>query len=282
MSIIHAILLGIIQGLTEFLPISSSGHLVIFQRLMQFDKSFEILFDVTVHVGTLGAVVIYYYRDLYNVFGATLSRVFRPAQWKEAYKADVHFRIGIFLLISTFATGVIGLLIKDYVEMFLDVPRYVGIALFFTGLILLIAEFSKQKGKALEAFTLRDAFVIGCIQAIALTPGISRSGITISCAIILGFSRLESARYSFLLAVPAIIAGFVFEFTESISNGFDPSWITPLCVGWISALISGILAIKLILLVLKENRLHWFAFYCWIVGIIVFFFLDGFVRLLHT
>lgn len=120
-------------------------------------------------------------------------------------------------------------------------------------------------------FTWKDALIIGIIQAIALLPGISRSGITIACALILGFTQSEAARYSFLLSIPAIVGGFVFELKDSLEIGLQSSLIVPLFLGWLSAALSGLLAIKLILLVLKENRLFLFSIYCWIVGFLLIF-----------
>ncbi|MEW6536290.1 MAG: undecaprenyl-diphosphate phosphatase [Candidatus Auribacterota bacterium] len=273
MTLISAIILGIVQGLTEFLPISSSGHLVLLQEIIHIDKPLEILFDVTVHLGTLVAVVLYYFADIRHMITTFLTHSYKPQTWGDAYKNNLFFKLCVLIILSTFITGVIGLSIKDFIEeLFLDNPRLVAVALCCTACILLSAELIRKRSKALSSMIWLDALIIGVAQAIALTPGISRSGMTIACAVWLGFTRLESARYSFLLAIPAILAGFTFQVHESISMGFNSEWFLPLITGWISAVIAGIVAIKLILLILKDNRLHWFSLYCVAVAIAVFIY----------
>lgn len=276
MDIITAIILGIVQGLTEFLPVSSSGHLVIFQTLITpVKESFELLFDITVHLGTLFAVVVYFFKDIRQMMISFVSPLFKPGSVPTAFKGDVYFRISVYILMSTFVTGVIGVLFKDQVEALFTDPHRVALCLIATGFILFISERMHKKSFSLEQFGWKDAVILGLVQAVALMPGISRSGITIAAALILGYAQKEAARYSFLLAVPAIAGAFVLQMMDALHAGFNPDWFMPLLVGLISAAVSGILAIKLILLVLRNKKLYVFSIYCWVIAIVLLVVLNG-------
>ncbi|MDX9702961.1 MAG: undecaprenyl-diphosphate phosphatase [Candidatus Auribacterota bacterium] len=265
MDILRALVLGIVQGLTEFLPVSSSGHLVIFQQLiLPFDdSSYELLFGVTVHFGTLLAVVMFFFNDIKRLFISFFSKLRNPSAIPEAFQSDMYFRISIYILVSTLITGVVGLYFKDRVESFFSSPSLVAGCLIITGILLIIAERFTKQSKTLDSFRLKDALLLGIFQSIALLPGISRSGMTISVAIMLGFIQKDAARYSFLLAVPVICGAFLLEIIYCITFGFSVTWVAPLSVGLVSAAVSGVIAIKLILLVLRKKKLYVFSIYCW-------------------
>ncbi len=268
MDILTAIVLGIVQGLTEFLPVSSSGHLVIFQKLIMplQDTSYELLFDITVHFGTLIAVVMYFFSDIKQIIRSFIKPICKPATIPAVFAGDVYFRIAIYLLVSTSITGVIGVLFRERIESFFDNPSLVAVCLIFTGALLVVSERLTPQSKTLDSFHLPDALLLGLFQSFALLPGISRSGMTIAVALMLGFIQKDAARYSFLLAVPAIVGAFVLAMADLLRTGIESTWILPLMVGLVSAAISGVLAIKLILLVLRNRKLYVFSIYCWILA----------------
>lgn len=252
MQLLSAIVLGLIQGLTEFLPVSSSGHLVIGEYLLGFEKP-DISFDVLLHVGTLFAVLIYFRRDIIQLLGSLW-----PGQKGPEIRAR---RITVFLIaVSTFATGIVYALFKDPVEAAFDSPVIAAVMLSVTALILMIANtIPDGKRKASDMGWFR-AFIIGLAQSVALMPGISRSGSTISAGIFCGLDRSEAARYSFLLAIPAIAAAAVVK-TGSLAT-LNTAQITQYAAGTIAAFISGYAVISLLLRMVRKKKLHWFAFYC--------------------
>jgi len=263
---ITALLLGIVQGFTEFIPVSSSGHLVILQNLFTVDDSIKILFDIVVHVGTLFAVLFYYRDDIKKII---LSYLTPPSTWKNSLKNDLFFRIGFFLILSTFVTALVGIPFIDFIQASLKSPKTVAVALFFTGFILFIVERFPAKTRDLSLFDWRDAIFIGLFQTLGLMPGISRSGITIVCALMLKFKKTESARYSFLLSVPAILGAFAFEFKHTLNTGLDHAFILPILLGLVSSAIAGVISIKLILYFLRKSKLYIFSIYCWILATVV-------------
>ncbi len=266
MDTITAFLLGIVQGFTEFIPVSSSGHLVILQNLFTVDDSIKILFDTVVHVGTLFAVVFYYHDDIKKI---VLSYTKPISTWKESIKNDLFFRLGIFLILSTLVTALLGLPFIGFIQDSLKSPKTVAIALFFTGFILFVVEKFPAKTRKLSMFGWKDAVFIGMFQALGLMPGISRSGITIVCALMLKFTKTESARYSFLLSVPAILGAFALESKHTFSTGLDKDFILPILIGLVSSAIAGVISIKLVLFFLRKSKLYLFSIYCWILAILV-------------
>jgi len=267
MSNLTALILGLIQGLTEFLPVSSSGHLVLFQTLFSdIDASFTLIFDITVHMGTLVAVLFYFFDDVKKLFSGFMKNIINYRHLRLSFKNDVQFRLSIYLLISTFVTGVIGIFFKDKIEGLFHNTFNVAVCLIFTGIILFISERIQKDNKKLDSFGLRDALLIGLFQSLALMPGISRSGTTIACALVLGFKQDESAKYSFLLAVPAIAGAFILQVIDIGQTGFETVWMSPLVLGFIISAVSGVFAIKLIMLFLHKKKLFVFSIYCWAVA----------------
>ncbi|MCB1195360.1 undecaprenyl-diphosphate phosphatase [bacterium] len=265
-----AVILGIVQGLTEFLPISSSAHLAILQKIFPVQDNLEMFFDLTIHMGTLFAVTVFYFEDIRKI---AHSIMIRPSGWNKAFETDFNFRLAYYIMLSTLFTGVAGLLFRDLVEQAFRNVHLVAYALMCTGLLLLIVERKSKKSRHFDAFSWRDALIIGVFQTWALFPGISRSGTTIACAMMLGFAKSDSARYSFLLSIPAIIGAFSLQLLEMLNMGIELAWLKPLAVGFICSLFFGYLAIKLILLVLRGNKLFCFSIYCWVLSLIVLLFL---------
>lgn len=237
------VLLGLVQGLTEFLPVSSSGHLVIAQRLLNVPHS--IPFDVTVHLATLLAVILYFWRDI--------IKLFRQPRF-----------VGL-LLLSTAITGVIGVAFSDQFEALFSSTRAVGIFLILTGIVLFAAESFPKGKKEIGQLNLWDAVLIGLAQSAAIAPGLSRSGTTVSAGLMRGLNRELAARFSFLLSIPAILGAGLFE-VKKIAAVPD---LMPLILGGIAAFISGYLAIGIFMRIITRFDLRFFSYYCLAVGLIV-------------
>ena len=245
------LLLGIIQGLTEFLPVSSSGHLVIFQAL--FDLPQSIAFDVVVHLATALAVIVYFWRDIIQLFISA-----RKMLW--------------LLVIGTFFTGIIGLLFKDFFESLFSSVLAVGCFLILTGVIIMLAEKIGHGRRNIEKMNWKDAVLIGLAQGCAIAPGLSRSGATISAALGRDIDRKLAARFSFLLSIPAILGAGLLQSKTIIKAGSIGIGIWPLVVGFIAAFVSGLFAIKIFMRIIQRTSLRVFAYYCFIIGAAVLAF----------
>jgi len=262
----EAILLGVVQGLTEFLPISSSGHLVIFQNLLGFNEP-EILFDICLHVGTLLAVCAVYLREIIAILG-TLLRL--PAMLKsgggfrQLYAANEQVRISVLIIIGSIPTAVIGLMFKEIADQLFSSIRIVGVMLLITGSLLWFTRKLDPGGRPLSAVKAKDALLIGLTQGLAILPGISRSGSTISVALYLGIDRTVAGRYSFLLSIPAILGALLVSIDSGATQTSIPTAI--ILLGAVAATLTGYLALKLLLMLVHRGNLFRFAPYCWIVG----------------
>lgn len=250
MTIWESILLGFVQGATEFLPVSSSGHLVITQALLGLDLP-GILFEVTVHVATLVSILLVYRS---RVTELTVGAVRRdPESWRY---------IGLIVL-ATIPAGVLGVLAKDRIEALFDDPYTPGIALLVTGVVLWTSRAALERSRE-ENPTAAMAILIGCAQAFALVPGISRSGMTVVAALWLGMEAREAAAFSFLMAVPAVGGAAVLQIADLGGSEMLPATI--LWAGAIAAGITGVLAIRTFVAMLARRSFHFFAPYCWLVG----------------
>ena len=270
MSFISALVLGIIQGLTEFLPVSSSGHLVLGQNLFGFTEP-EILFDVVLHLGTLIAVFIVFYQEILGLVWECFSLpvlFFKKISLTEAWRDRPNLRMLVFIVAGSVPTGFIGLFFKDSFEALFGSTLAVGVALVFTGIVLLLTSMVKAPGRNLSRFRLLDALAVGLAQGLAITPGISRSGLTICTALFMGVDREIAARYSFLLSIPAILGALVLELHSIQPGEFK---FVEFGAGFIAALISGILALLFLLRIVKKGKMHYFGFYCLPLGIITIF-----------
>lgn len=267
MNSLTAILLGIIQGLTEFLPISSSGHLVLGQHLLGI-KEPELLFDVVLHLGTLVAVVLVFRQEIIGLLIELtyLPRVvFSGKKIRQAYAERPNFKMIILVLAGTVPTGLIGFLFKDGFERLFASTLAVGIALLFTGLILFLTKYAGRKGKPIERMSLGDAVIIGVAQGLAITPGVSRSGLTICTGLFRGLNRELAARYSFLVFIPAIVGALILEIGSMGAGTFGA---LDLSFGFLAAFLSGWGALVFLLKLVKKGKLHVFAYYCWLLGLV--------------
>ncbi len=260
---IHAIVLGVIQGLTEFLPVSSSGHLAVTQILMDFGDS-GIVMDVCLHMGTLLAILIVFRNDIFDFFRIVPMLPRLVSNFNESRRRDESFWLIILILCGTFVTAFVGLLGEKLFLGFFKSLKAVGICFLITGTILWFTRFTgKRRTRRLAEMNVVDALTIGLAQGVAIAPGISRSGTTISSALFLGLDRELAARYSFLLFIPAVVGANILELRhwENV-----PYSLTAIAAGSISAFIVGYLALKLLLNVVKRGAFHYFSFYCWFLG----------------
>jgi undecaprenyl-diphosphatase len=270
----EAILLGIIQGLTEFLPVSSSGHLVLFQQLFGLNEA-ELFFDVCVHLGTLLAVMVVFRQEITNIISA-LTRLFSLKGSKKTVfqkiESDPDLKLALLIVIGSIPTAVMGFLFRGIADRLFASAFIAGLMLIVTGLLLWITRWAAPRGEkpGEDRLTPQNALIIGVVQGLAIVPGISRSGSTISIGLLLGIRREAAARYSFLLSIPAIIGAGLLSLKEGLSHT-GPSFRISL-LGAVTAAIVGYGALKCLLHVVKKGRLHLFAPYCWLVGILAIVF----------
>ena len=258
MSIFAAIVLGVIQGLTEFLPVSSSGHLVLFQKIFGIEEP-ALLFDTMLHVGTLAAVFAVLWKDIW----AILRKLFQP--------------LTAYLIIATIPTVIIALALKAPIEKLFETGQFLGVCFLITAALLSAAELLSRRAagglKKPGEMNWLDALVIGIMQAIAIVPGVSRSGATLSGALSRRLNRDFAARFSFLLSIPAILGAAVLQLKDVVKTGEtaagDGISIAAMAAGTVSAAIVGFFAVRLMLKIVREKSLWGFAIYTAILGVLV-------------
>ena len=268
MSILHAIVLGIVQGLTEFLPISSSGHLEIVPWLFgwsYFDSAAtEKAFDTALHLGTLVAVLIYLRADLFLYVRQGSQIIFRPKQPLTAVG-----RRAWLLVLSAVPAGIVGAAFEDKITEKLGSPALISVSLIVFGLVLIWADRRatfKNSSESAESLTTRDALVIGLAQVLALNPGTSRSGITITAARLSGYSREAAARLSFLMSVPIISGAVVFSVAKLMRDGVPDGLLVPMIVGIVTAAISGFLAMSSMIRFVQTKTFAPYVVYRCVIG----------------
>ena len=271
---IEAIILGIIQGLTEFLPVSSSGHLVLFQQLFGL-KEAELFFDVCVHLGTLLAVMVVFRQEIKNIILALMRLISSTGSKKtilQKIESDPDLKMALLIVIGSIPTAVLGFLFRGIADRLFASAFIVGLMLMVTGLLLWLTRWAATRVEqpGADRLTPKNALIIGVVQGLAIIPGISRSGSTISIALLLGIRREMAARYSFLLSIPAIIGAGLLSFKEGLSQTDQAIQISLL--GAVAAALVGYGALKSLLHVVKKGRLHLFAPYCWMAGILAIVF----------
>ena len=274
MNLAEAILLGIIQGLTEFLPVSSSGHLVLLQQLLGF-KEAELFFDVCVHLGTLVAVLIVFRQEIRNIVMALLQLFALSGQkdrLRSAIASDPELKMALLIVIGSIPTALLGVAFSRIAEQLFSSVFIVGLMLMVTGSLLWLTRRSNRLSAPPgdDRLTIKNAFLIGTVQGLAIIPGISRSGSTISIGLLLGIQREIAARYSFLLSIPAIVGAGLLSLKDGLGEA-GPVIHIPL-IGAATAAIVGYVALKLLLNVVKKGGLSLFAPYCWLVGILAILF----------
>lgn len=256
MEIIDAIILGIIQGLTEFLPVSSSGHLELGKAILGDDSIPEesLLFTVVLHFATALSTIVVFRKDVLDIFKGLFQ-----FKWNE----EVQFAVKI--IISMIPAAIVGFFLEDFMEVFFDgAIIIVGIMLIVTAILLYLADMAKTTNKDVS---YRSAFIIGLAQAVAMLPGISRSGATISTSVLLGIDKTKSARFSFLMVVPLIFGKVAKDILGGDLN-FENAQMGAMGAGFAAAFIAGLFACTWMIQLVKKSKLSYFAIYCFVVGLI--------------
>lgn len=287
MSLLGSILMGIIQGATEFLPVSSSGHLAIFKQLFGI-KDIGIAFDVLLHVGTLIAVFIAFRKDIYelivNGFGIVFDALRNVGIWfsnfmnrkyitdkKKPYKkiVDTSYRKFVMLIIvTTIPTGIMGIVFDDIIENASKALIIPGICLLITGVLLLIADNTASGDKDADKVTYKNAAIIGIVQGCATLPGISRSGSTIVACLVSKMDKTFAVKYSFIMSIPVILGAAILEVPDAINEGISGGEAINYLVGVIVATVVGYICIKTMLEVVRRQKYKYFAYYCFAMGAI--------------
>ena len=264
MEIYQGVVLGILQGLAEFLPVSSSGHLVLGQHLFGLTEP-AMDFDIAVHMGTLLAVVVVFYRDIKEIVLSLIALAGNLLQGKGSDALDdPAVKMAALIVTGSIPTGFMGLFLKQYTDtLFASVPL-VGAMLLVTGTFLWGTRTVSTEGHRIPGFGFRTAFFIGVCQGGAILPGISRSGATITAGLFGGIDRETAARFSFLLSIPAILGAELLSLKDTLGAGFAVDQVV--LVGTLASFITGYGALILLLRIVKKGRLHLFAPYCWTIG----------------
>ncbi len=260
----EAALLGLVQGLTEFLPVSSSGHLVLGKHVLGLDTAAgdNVVFEVFVHFGTVLSIMTVYRRRVLELLKETAGAAARPAHLVARYRDREAFRFVVFILITMVPTGIAYVFFKDALEAAFEEPRLVAGMLLVTGLLLLLTLLRRHPDGALSPL---KALLVGVAQAAAMIPGISRSGATICTALYQNVKPEQAANFSFLMLLPVVLGATLLKSIEIFEHGFTLGWM-PLVVGTLVAYGSGVLAIRVMLDFVRRGNLQYFAYYCFAVG----------------
>jgi undecaprenyl-diphosphatase len=260
MNFLQAIFLGLIQGLTEFIPVSSSGHLVLAQYFMGMETGGDISFEIFVHLGTLLAVVIFFRRQIWELFTSLFF-------FKDSLDAETHRQNRatiVYLIVATMATGIFYLLFKDMLKQAYQNPLFVASMLVITGILIFASDFVKNTSVPASNIGFIKSVLIGLAQGLAIIPGISRSGSTISASLLCGVKRKDAAHFSFLLSIPAILAANVGEI--NVLMKLDSGLMHIYLAGFVASFISGYLVIAFLIRLIQSGSLKYFAFYVWFIA----------------
>ncbi len=278
MSLLQSVLMGLIQGLTEFLPVSSSGHLALFKILFNVNTDTGLLFDVMLHVGTLLAVCIVYYKDIIHLaiefIGMVVDCIYNLTiligkRGQGVYRHVIHngYRKFVMLVIvSTIPTGILGFLASDLVTAASEILIVPGICLIITAGLLFICDHVPEGHKKPKQASYANAFIIGICQGIATLPGISRSGTTITACALNGFDRKFAVKYSFIMSIPAILGAMVLQLKDIGNAAIDMSQIGIYAIGMVIAAVVGYICIKAMLMIVKKRKFTYFSIYCLVIG----------------
>lgn len=273
MNYLFSIAMGFLQGVAEFLPISSSGHLTLFQYFFspgQNPEELDMLFTVLLHFGTLISVCVYYWRDIIDMireFFLGISDLFSRRGSHEGRPPEAR-RLVLMIIVGTLPLFAV-LLVKDTVDAAFSNVTFVSAALIATGFLLFFSDRMAKGRKTARTATILDALLVGCAQAVGTLPGISRAGSTISAGMLCGFDRTFAVRFSFLLSLPAVLGANILEIADAVqAGGVDMSRLPMYIVGMVVAGVVGYFAIRLVNLLANKGKFGAFAYYCWAVGIV--------------
>ncbi|WP_305554951.1 undecaprenyl-diphosphate phosphatase [Methanobrevibacter sp. V74] len=269
MDIIQGIIIGIVQGLTEFLPVSSSAHLVFAQKLLGVESS--LAFDIFLHLGTLIAVLWFFRGDIYKMLKSWWLSIgdILQGRFKQGFMEDPYKRLAWYVILATIPVGVVGVLFENSVDALFAGALYVpAFFLFVTGTILFLSQRMTSGNVNYDTITKKEALFMGLGQACAILPGLSRSGTTIAAGLTIDLDKEFAAKFSFILSIPAILGAFLLQ-AKDIGSTMDANFL-PVFLGFIASIIAGYLAIKWMLDLIQNRSLDIFAYYCWLMGLIVF------------
>ena len=269
----QSLVLGVVQGLTEFLPISSSGHLVLFQNIFGM-KEPMMAFDIALHGGTLLAILAFFHRDILDILKDFMNSLQRAVSKKPASNANIqppHRGLWVCILITLIPTGIMAVCFKHFFESAFSNLLFVAVAWFVMGLLLILSERFQQGQKDLSVIHYGDAFWIGLVQGIALMPGISRSGSTILAGMLLGIKKEDAAKFSFLISIPAVAGAIVLDLKEGLHYFLSP--LAGVFAGFLAAAITGYLVIRWLMALIREGRFFLFGYYCIAVSLFALTFI---------
>ena len=270
MTYIEAVILGLVQGLAEFLPISSSGHLALLQQFFGIKEDNVLLFAVLLHVGTLISVFIIYWKDIWELI-VELFLTIKDIFTGKGLRLDERpvRKLGVMIIVATIPTGLIGILFNDFFDGLYNSIVPIGAGLLVTGCLLVIAERMGTSNRGIKEMNFRNAIFVGVVQGIAICPGISRSGSTLFGSLLCNLDRTFAVKFVFLISIPSILGSAVMEAPDAIAAGMNMSDLGPIIVGMIVAAVSGLVAIKTIIKVVSNKKLNYFSYYVWLLGIFV-------------
>lgn len=269
MDIIQGIIIGIVQGLTEFLPVSSSAHLVFIQHILGVESTLE--FNTFLHLGTLIAVVWFFRWDIIKMVRSWILSIqdLIQGRFREGFYSDPYKRLAWYVILATIPVGIVGLLFEDAVDSLFSGALYVpAFFLFVTGTILYLSQRMASGNVDMNNISKKEAIWMGLGQACAILPGLSRSGTTIAAGLTIGLDKEFAAKFSFIISIPAILGAFLLQ-AKDIGSALDANFL-PVILGFLASIIAGYMAIRWMLDLVKNKSLDIFSFYCWIVGIVVF------------
>lgn len=267
MNYFDAIILGLVQGLAEFLPISSSGHLALLQYYFGIEGESVLMFAVLLHLGTFISVCVAYWRDIWELIkelGLTIKDLV-TGNGLMLQERPVR-KLGVMIIVATIPTAVMGLLFNSFFESLYSNLIAIGIGLVVTGVIMFMAERLGSANRGIERMNYRNAIFIGVLQGVAICPGISRSGSTLVGGLTTGLKRSFAVKFAFLISIPSILGSVVLEAPSAISAGADPKLLGPMLVGVAISAISGLFAIKAMIKIVSGKKLTYFSYYVWLLG----------------
>ncbi len=272
MNVFQAILMGIVQGIAEFLPVSSSGHLAIFQNLLHIETDTGLLFDVLLHLGTLLAIFVVFWKDIWRLiveFFGIIADFFRRFSDPDLIVLSSGYRKFVLLIIvSTIPTAILGYVGRSFVEYASTTLLIPGIGLLITSFLLFICDRIGDGRKGIKKITYLNAFEIGMVQGVATMPGISRSGATIAACLMLGVKKETAVKYSFIMSIPAVLGAVVLEMKDAFGTKIPAGTLVSYIVGMVVAAIVGYFAIRFMIGVVRRKKYIYFSIYCLVVGII--------------
>jgi len=281
LNLLNAIIMGIVQGIAEFLPVSSSGHLAIMKQLLHMNTDTGLLFDVLLHIGTLIAIFVAFWKDIKELIveglkllgdcignlGRLLTNLTlrRKAEYNKVISTPYR-RFVMLIIVSTIPTGIIGVLFQHAFEKAGDILWIPGVCLIFTGILLTVADHVKTGDKNEATASYKEAGFIGLAQGIAILPGLSRSGTTITACLLNGFDKSFAVKYSFIMSIPAVLGAALVEMKDFSMDMLNQSELFSYAVGTLVAGIIGYISIKTMLVIVRGKKFKFFAYYCFIIG----------------